>query len=201
MKKAEQAARSKARLVDAATRLFAERGYDRTSVGAIAETAGISRGSIAWHFGSKEGLLMAAVDAAFAEWEHEILVPLLAEGRGPGSLRAVVQSHLEFVQRNSHIGRLIFVLLFESLGPLPELRPHYAALYRRLRAHGRDWLEAAAREGRVAADVDPEHAATAIVGALASLHYQWHLDPDGVDVEAAHAALATILERGLSPAR
>jgi AcrR family transcriptional regulator len=40
------------RLVDAARALFAEDGTRKTIVQAIAERAGIGRGSIAWHLGS-----------------------------------------------------------------------------------------------------------------------------------------------------
>ncbi|MET9295521.1 TetR/AcrR family transcriptional regulator [Streptomyces sp. NPDC003077] len=45
------------RLLDAATRLFAERGYDRTSVQEIVEAAGVTKGALYHYFGSKEDLL------------------------------------------------------------------------------------------------------------------------------------------------
>ena len=70
-RKREQSQQSRERLIDAATRLFAERGYRDASVQAIGEEAGISRGSIFWHFGSKEGLLWAVVQRAFTRWELE----------------------------------------------------------------------------------------------------------------------------------
>ncbi|MFI9581877.1 TetR/AcrR family transcriptional regulator [Streptomyces sp. NPDC052236] len=45
------------RLLAAATRLFAERGYDRTSVQEIVESAGVTKGALYHYFGSKEDLL------------------------------------------------------------------------------------------------------------------------------------------------
>ncbi|MFE7133598.1 TetR/AcrR family transcriptional regulator [Streptomyces sp. NPDC057638] len=45
------------RLLSAATRLFAERGYDRTSVQEIVEAAGVTKGALYHYFGSKEDLL------------------------------------------------------------------------------------------------------------------------------------------------
>ncbi|NEB81528.1 TetR/AcrR family transcriptional regulator [Streptomyces sp. SID14478] len=45
------------RLLAAATRLFAERGYDRTSVQEIVETAGVTKGALYHYFGSKDDLL------------------------------------------------------------------------------------------------------------------------------------------------
>ncbi|GAA4692746.1 TetR/AcrR family transcriptional regulator [Streptomyces sp. AC563] len=45
------------RLLEAATRLFAERGYDRTSVQEIVEAAGVTKGALYHYFGSKDDLL------------------------------------------------------------------------------------------------------------------------------------------------
>jgi len=47
---------SRARLRDAAIELFAERGFDKTSVKAIAEAAGVSPGLVIHHYGSKDEL-------------------------------------------------------------------------------------------------------------------------------------------------
>jgi len=195
-KKAEQSARSRRSLVDAACRLFARKGYADTSVQAIADAAGISRGSIAWHFGSKEGLLFAAVDRAFAEWEQEVLVKLLGAGRGPESLRQVVEAHLAFVRRNPDVVRLFFVLLFDALGPRTDLRARYGGIYERFRDYGRQWLRTARDGGAIAADTDPGAAATAIIGALAGVTLQWFLDPERADLELSHVALAQLFERG-----
>ncbi|MFE9249229.1 TetR/AcrR family transcriptional regulator [Streptomyces sp. NPDC007088] len=45
------------RLLAAATHLFAEQGYDRTSVQEIVEAAGVTKGALYHYFGSKEDLL------------------------------------------------------------------------------------------------------------------------------------------------
>lgn len=45
------------RLLAAATRLFAERGFDRTSVQDIVEAAGVTKGALYHYFGSKDDLL------------------------------------------------------------------------------------------------------------------------------------------------
>jgi AcrR family transcriptional regulator len=49
------------RLLDAAEHLFAERGFDGTSMRALAQTAGASLSAANYHFGSKEGLVHAAL--------------------------------------------------------------------------------------------------------------------------------------------
>ena len=59
------AARSHDLLLAAATELFAERGYDRTTVRELGERAGVDPALIARHFGSKAGLYLAALAGAW----------------------------------------------------------------------------------------------------------------------------------------
>lgn len=96
-RKREQSELSRERLIEAATRLFAERGYRDASVQAIGEAAGISRGSIFWHFGSKEGLLWAVVQRAFTRWEAETLVPEVGDARGQEAIGRALRAHRRFL--------------------------------------------------------------------------------------------------------
>lgn len=64
-------ARKREAIVEAAMRLFAERGYDRTYVQDVAAEVGIAKASIFQHFGSKEGLFLEAYRRAvlsFPRW-------------------------------------------------------------------------------------------------------------------------------------
>jgi AcrR family transcriptional regulator len=64
-------AATQARILDAAVTLFSARGYERTSVSAIATRAGVSPAAIFWHFGDKATL--------FQEAFRTLLVPFVAE--------------------------------------------------------------------------------------------------------------------------
>jgi AcrR family transcriptional regulator len=66
-------AETQARILEAAIALFVERGYDRTSITAIAEGAGVSRATIFWHFGDKATL--------FQEAFRHMLVPFFEKFR------------------------------------------------------------------------------------------------------------------------
>ena len=193
-KKDEQSSRSRERLIEAATRLFTERGYRDASVQAIAEEAGISRGSIFWHFGSKEGLLSAVAEEAFRRWETETLVGDVGDARGREAMRRALASHRRFLMADSDVLRLFFVLMFESLGPRPELAERFAALHRGLRERGREWL----RDGDLRDDVDPETVAALITGVLGGIAYQYLLDPSGLNLDRTYADLQRTLERGLA---
>jgi AcrR family transcriptional regulator len=77
------AARSRALLLTAATDLFAERGFDRTTVRDIGERAGVDPALIARYYGGKAQLYLAALRAEKGEEPPE---DLLAPGRLGGLL-------------------------------------------------------------------------------------------------------------------
>jgi AcrR family transcriptional regulator len=52
----------RAELIAAARTLFLERGYERTSIGKVAEAAGVAPNTIYWYFEDKDALLLAAAD-------------------------------------------------------------------------------------------------------------------------------------------
>ena len=58
----EQAARTRARILDAASELFLDRGYGRTTMKDIAESAGVARDTVHAVFGSKARVLTALID-------------------------------------------------------------------------------------------------------------------------------------------
>src|SRR5690348_17433798 len=67
----ERVAESDARMLAAALRLIGERGYRGTSLAAIGEAAGYSRGLVHERFGSKSGLLWALVKQLLRAWNQE----------------------------------------------------------------------------------------------------------------------------------
>ena len=197
-KKDEQSRATRRRLIDAASSLFAERGYRDTSVQAIGERAGISRGSIFWHFGSKEGLLWAVVEEAFGRWETDVLVPDIGDAIGIEAVRRGVRAHHRFLTDDGSALRLFYVLMFEALGPRPEFRGRFVELHAHLRATTAGWIAGGQRAGELREDIDPQIVTTMLVSALGGLAYQYLLDPEGVDLDAAYAGLVAVLERGLA---
>jgi len=62
-KRAAQGRATRGQLIEVATRLFAEHGYEGTSVEAVLSAAGVSRGALYHHFAGKEALFEAVVAA------------------------------------------------------------------------------------------------------------------------------------------
>lgn len=64
-------------IANAARRLFADRGYDRTSLRAVADAAGVDQALVSHYYGSKQQLFVAVVELPF---EPELVFPRLAGG-------------------------------------------------------------------------------------------------------------------------
>ena len=73
-KRAAQGQATRDQLIEVATRLFAERGYEDTSIEAVLAAAGVSRGALYHHFAGKDALFSAVVDSV----ENRIAVRLSA---------------------------------------------------------------------------------------------------------------------------
>ena len=65
-KNVERGQATRAHLVDVATRLFTERGYDGTSIEAVLADSGVSRGSLYHHFRGKDALFWAVLEGVAA---------------------------------------------------------------------------------------------------------------------------------------
>jgi AcrR family transcriptional regulator len=73
-------------LVTEATRLFADRGFDATSVEAVLDAAGVSRGSLYHHFKSKDALFEAVLDAAEVRIGEATLLAAAGAGDDPAAI-------------------------------------------------------------------------------------------------------------------
>ena len=69
---------TRGQLIATATRMFADRGYEDTSIEAVLREAGVSRGSLYYHFASKEALFEAVAE----DVETSVGVQTLAAARG-----------------------------------------------------------------------------------------------------------------------
>jgi len=103
----EQQSAGEIAILDAAANLFSEQGYDRVSMRLIAEAAGVSKANIYHHFGSKEALYFAIMQAS----AHKLsaLLENLAEGKGDFGqrLRVFAAAHLRHLFDNATTLRLV----------------------------------------------------------------------------------------------
>jgi AcrR family transcriptional regulator len=66
---------SRERILDAATEIAAERGYEGTSIALVSAKCGLPASSIYWHFKNKDDLIAAVIERSFADWLTAWQVP------------------------------------------------------------------------------------------------------------------------------
>jgi AcrR family transcriptional regulator len=103
--------RSRAAILDAAERLFAEKGYEATSLNEVGAAAGVSRGTPGYFFGSKPELYQAVLDRSFAEVREAVRAGrarALASSQSPEVILAgAVSDYFDFLAARPNFVRLI----------------------------------------------------------------------------------------------
>jgi AcrR family transcriptional regulator len=121
----------RARIEEAAARLFAERGYDTTTVEEIVEAAGVSKPMLYRHFESKRELHMRLMERRRDELAAEPLSKFLeGEGSPEERLAAMIDAWFAHVEQHPDTSRV----LFQDAPGDPEIRRLQSELRRRQRA-------------------------------------------------------------------
>lgn len=102
-----ETAGTRARVISAASELFATRGFSGTSISAIRAASGVLPSSIYWEFGNKEGLLSAVLEESAENWHRQA---------GESARRAFDQSR----QTGRHPLEAYFQILAEELTERPD---------------------------------------------------------------------------------
>ncbi len=158
----------RSRILREATRLFAERGYNGTSIQAISEAVGITRPTLVYHFGSKDQLRTAVIGQLVGHWQSEL--PRLmaqASGRGP-KLDALMRALYGYFLEDRNRARLI---LREMLDAPDGLQEHLGTAMQPWTALLVTAMQSARENGVIRHDVDLESFAllitTTAIGVLA----------------------------------
>jgi AcrR family transcriptional regulator len=167
-KERADAARNRARILTAASRLFAERGIPAVSMDQIAAAAGVGKGTLFRRFGDKAGLAAALIDARERELQSRVLSgpPPLGPEAAPGErLLAFLTTYADFLDAN-----LDLLHVSETASPGARYR---IGSYRLWHRHVAYLL------GEAAPDLDADYLAHALLAPLAADHYKAVRDEAG----------------------
>jgi len=123
-------------LLDAAARLFRERGYHVTSMRDIAREVGMLSGSIYYHFSSKEEMLLAVYEEGLRHIAERVDAAVATGDTAWARLEAGCTAHLEALLELSDYTQVMIRVLPPEGGKvaerLLELRDQYEARFREL---------------------------------------------------------------------
>jgi len=185
------------RLLDAGLRLVAQKGAVGATLADIGVAAGFSRSLPLERFGSKLQFLVALVDRT-EQWFNQWAFANLQGKEGLDGLTARIEAHLGSATASWDATSALFLLYFESLTVVPELRPRVAAVGQAYRLALRDLIRQGQERGEIRADVDPDVEATALFGAIRGTIAQWLFEPKTIDLERVARALAVSTRRSLA---
>ena len=175
-------------------RLACRVGLGGLTIGSLATDAGLSKSGLYAHFGSKEALQLAVLDAAAQEFSAMVVLPALAAPRGEARIRALVDRWLE-CGRTRAPGGCVFVKASTELDERPgPVRDHLQQLHRDLAAAIARMFAGAVTEGQLSAEADPEQFATDLHGVMLAYYHGHRLLSDPAAEPRARAAVDALLD-------
>jgi AcrR family transcriptional regulator len=181
-------------IVDAARTVFAERGFRAGSLRDVGERAGVSAANVVHHFGSKEGLLLAVLEAR-DERSGEELLELFGRGELVRGLRALVRTNS--LERD--LIRLYTTLGTEAANPAHPAHDYFRTRYADIRGYLASGIEQARSTGALPPGPDAREVAASLLAVMDGLQTQWLLDETFDMAAAFDAHLVSIgarLDRG-----
>jgi TetR/AcrR family transcriptional regulator len=113
---------TRGRILEAALELFSRRGYEGTGIQEIVDAAGLTKPSLYYHFGSKQGLLEAVAGVFGRQYIDTLAEAALYRHDLVMNLRALLRNTLHFAGANPRFFRLLAALFFAA----PETVSHAA---------------------------------------------------------------------------
>ena len=180
----------RALLEDAARTCMARGGIREFTVDKIAAEAGVSRGLIAHHFGSMDGLLVAVYSRMYGEWIASISAPRLGLTRLEAIIDALVSPAL-FSREVMNV----WLTLWGEIANNPVLRAEHQARYSEYRENIAAALREAAPGG---SGIDVEKVASAFICLVDGLGVQRCVEPELLSEAAARATCWALLSPHLA---
>jgi AcrR family transcriptional regulator len=177
----ERRAESGYKLLEAAAQLIGQKGFVQTSLEEIGLKAGYSRGLVSHRYGSKEGLareLMHEISVGMAR----NLEPITEDYSGLEAVRRIAKEYLASVENATVRTRALYVLMFESLGPLSGLRKDFDAITEEFNRVFQLQLELAVKKGEIPEHTHCKTVAFNLVAHLRGITLMWITNPNMVDV-------------------
>lgn len=196
----DEAQETRNRILDAAERVFSERGVSRTSLEDLAQAAGVTRGAIYWHFKDKSDLLGAMVnrvtlpmEAMVARSSDEAIEDPLA------SLKACAVNALRRTATDPQCQRVFDIVTHkcEYLGEMEGVQSRISGIQKGCVDRSEQAIRNAVKRGQLPAHVNPRIAAIGLDAMLYGLISNWLANPGYLPLERHAEALIDTYLNGL----
>jgi AcrR family transcriptional regulator len=182
---AERTAISDKAMLEAAIELILERGTDKTTLQAIGERAGYSRGLATYRFGSKAGLFDEICKSIGRHW-LDYLNADVGDQRGVEAMCTALDSFFRFVSDYPRDARVLQILYCGAASPAAEYRQTSVNIHTRQREDVAEWVSAGITAGSIKQQVDADSVAAQYIAYISGMTYLWVIDPESIDFRRAN---------------
>ena len=193
--------RTRHSILEHAARVGSAEGLEAVSLQRLADDLGISKSGLFAHFGSKEELHLATIEAAGKTFTAEVIRPALAVPRGVGRVWALCNSWLSYLERGVFPGGCFFWAVAEEFDSRPG--PVRDSVLEK-KAYWSYSIERSVREaqeaGEVDRDVDPEQLAWELDSLLGGVNSGFKGGDGQRAIERGRRAIRDRLNRAATPA-
>ncbi len=163
-----------AEITMAALKLFAQKGFDGTSIRDLSSELKMSKGSLYAYFKSKEDILNHAAQQYLANFASQ--VKAIPDTNARDRIRALFHNIFDTIDRKKEMTVILYdLMLITHRGGLPEVRPVVFKMIEDFRNQIKLEIEAGKKQGTIRKSLDTSAAAdalTALVDGIA-VHYIW----------------------------
>ena len=184
------------RILDAAIKVFARKGYFGAKVSEIARRAGVADGTIYLYFRNKEDILVSLFDEVMAEHIERAREEIGSLAGAPARLRAIAAHHLRLFGGNRDLAVVFQVELRHSTRFLERFTASWLQDYFALLG---EVIEQGQREGSLRSDLPRKVATKAFFGALDEMVTSWILGRKDYDLAQVADPVVDLFLNGAGP--
>lgn len=187
----------RARILDAAISVFAEKGFHAARISDIADRAGVADGTIYLYFKHKEDILLSIFEEKMDELLQELASALEGISDPRERIRAFARHHVYQLRKHPELAQVFQVELRQSRKFLREYRPEKLWEYLEKFA---SLVEEGQNLGLFRPEIDPFVTKWAFFGSLDEISIQWVLSRrrDRFNLDRAAEQVAEVLLRGMA---
>lgn len=186
------------RILQAAVKVFARKGYFAAKVAEIARKAGVADGTIYLYFRNKEDILVSLFDEVMAEHIEQGKRELLGVRSPAARLRVIAERHLSLLGHNRDLAVVFQVELRQSTQFMQRFSASWLKDYFALLDHA---IEDAQHDGMLRDDLPRKLVARAFFGALDEMVTSWILSKKDYDLVQWAAPLVDLFLNGAALTR
>jgi AcrR family transcriptional regulator len=176
-------------ILERAVDLASEEGLEGLTIGRLASEMEMSKSGLFGHFGSKEELQLASVDAAAQRFAAEVIEPALGSPPGTERLRALCDRYIGYMEREVFSGGCFWAAVTAEFDDRP------GPVRDRIRDGMAAWMELLQREAEVGGAEDPEQLAFELLAVAQAANTGSRLFGDRRAFARARSAIDRLLER------